>query len=205
LLFILSRLRNNNKHRGAIAMANPHNRFWDDERVKQLKQLHAEGLSCSLIAAKLGCGLSRNSIVGKLHRIGLRSVKPIVTKEKPAPRAHRRRPFHPVVIPFLPGERTMEQAQPSSPLNDADIPLARRRTLMELRHRDCRWSCGDPGASDFFFCGAPAVDGFPYCRDHCERAYDQPSRMSSGGPRGLPIRSEDRGRRRCADTTAGVR
>jgi GcrA cell cycle regulator len=174
-------------------MTNPPNRVWNDERVEQLKRLHAEGLSCSRIAAELGCGLSRNSIVGKLHRIGLRSIKSIVTirEEKPAPHAHRRRPFRSVALPFSPGKRTMEQAQPSSPLNDANIPLTQRRTLVELRHRDCRWSFGDPGASDFFFCAAPAVDSFPYCRDHCERAYS------------FPLRSEDKERRRCADTVAG--
>ena len=36
-------------------MANLHNRIWTEERVEQLKRLHAEGLSCSLIAAELGC------------------------------------------------------------------------------------------------------------------------------------------------------
>jgi GcrA cell cycle regulator len=156
-------------------MARPHSRVWNDERVEQLKRLHAEGLSCSLIATKLGCGLSRNSIIGKLHRIGLRSSKPVVSKERPTPRDCDR-PLHPVAILHPPVECTVEEAHPSSPLNDAQVPLNQRRTLVDLGQHDCRWSCGDPDALDFFFCGAPTVDGLPYCRAHCERAYSQPPR-----------------------------
>ena len=156
-------------------MTSPHSRVWNDERVEQLKRLHAEGLSCSRIAVELGCGLSRNSIVGKLHRIGLRGIKPVVTKEKPTPRAPRRANLRAMDALFWSGARTIKQAQPSA-LNDAEIPVTQRRTLVDLGHQDCRWSCGDPEASDFFFCGAPTVKGFPYCRDHCERAY-RPSRM----------------------------
>jgi GcrA cell cycle regulator len=156
-------------------MAAPHSRVWNDERVEQLKRLHAEGLPCSLIAAKLGCGLSRNSIIGKLRRIGLRSIKPVVTEERPASR-DRRRSLHPAANLFPPGDTTVERALPSSALNDAQVPLNQRRTLVELGQRDCRWSFDDPGAPDFFFCGAPTVDGLPYCRAHCERAYSQPPR-----------------------------
>jgi GcrA cell cycle regulator len=135
-------------------MANSHNRVWSGERVERLKQLHAEGVSCSIIAAQLGCGLSRNSIIGKLHRIGL---KPVVAEETLAPRG-RRRPLRP------------------------EIPLTQRRTLLELGQHDCRWPFGNPESSEFFCCGAPAVAGLPYCRAHCERAY-QPSRMASASPR----------------------
>jgi GcrA cell cycle regulator len=166
-------------------MTDLHSSVWNDERIEQLKRLHAEGLSCSRIATELGCGLSRNSIVGKLHRIGLRSIKPAVTKENSTPRAARRNSAS-IDALFSARAPTIEHVQPAPPLNDAEIPLTQRRTLVELGHHDCRWSCGDPDASDFFFCGAPAVDGFPYCRDHCERAY-QPSRLASGPPRRGPL------------------
>src|SRR5262249_20221234 len=158
-------------------MASPHSRVWNDDRIEQLKRLHAEGLSCSLIAAELGGGLSRNSVIGKLRRIGIRRIKPVVTNERPTPRS-RRKPLRPIAGLFPPKECAMEQMQPSSPLNDAEIPLTQRRTLVELGARDCRWSCGNPDASDFFFCGAPTVDDLPYCRDHCERAYRQPLRRT---------------------------
>ena len=45
---------------------------WTDERVELLKKLWAEGLSASQIAAQLG-GVSRNAVIGKVHRLKLSS------------------------------------------------------------------------------------------------------------------------------------
>ena len=43
---------------------------WTDERVETLKKLWTEGLSASQIAQKLG-GVTRNAVIGKVHRLGL--------------------------------------------------------------------------------------------------------------------------------------
>ena len=43
---------------------------WTDERVEQLKKLWADGLSASQIASKLG-EVTRNAVIGKVHRLGL--------------------------------------------------------------------------------------------------------------------------------------
>lgn len=43
---------------------------WTDERVDTLKRLWTEGLSASQIAKQLG-GVSRNAVIGKVHRLGL--------------------------------------------------------------------------------------------------------------------------------------
>ena len=43
---------------------------WTDERVEQLKQMWMDGLSASQIAARLG-GVTRNAVIGKVHRLGL--------------------------------------------------------------------------------------------------------------------------------------
>lgn len=45
---------------------------WTDERVEMLKQLWTEGLSASQIADRLG-GVSRNAVIGKVHRLKLES------------------------------------------------------------------------------------------------------------------------------------
>ena len=70
---------------------------WTDERVDKLKELWAEGMSASQIAKVMG-GVTRNAVIGKVHRLGLsnrggpgaeegaRSVEPIaVAKPAPAP------------------------------------------------------------------------------------------------------------------------
>ncbi|TIU59038.1 MAG: GcrA cell cycle regulator, partial [Mesorhizobium sp.] len=43
---------------------------WTDERVELLRKLWSEGLSASQIAAQLG-GVSRNAVIGKVHRLKL--------------------------------------------------------------------------------------------------------------------------------------
>lgn len=43
---------------------------WTDERVEVLKKLWSDGLSASQIAAQLG-GVSRNAVIGKVHRLKL--------------------------------------------------------------------------------------------------------------------------------------
>ena len=43
---------------------------WTDERVELLKKLWADGLSASQIATKLG-EVTRNAVIGKVHRLGL--------------------------------------------------------------------------------------------------------------------------------------
>ena len=45
--------------------------MWTDERVEQLKQFWDEGLSCSRIAERMNCGLSRNAVIGKATRLKL--------------------------------------------------------------------------------------------------------------------------------------
>ena len=43
---------------------------WSHNRVEQLKKLCEAGLSASQIAAELG-NVSRNAVIGKVHRLGL--------------------------------------------------------------------------------------------------------------------------------------
>src|SRR5258706_5925282 len=65
---------------GATRMA------WTDERVEQLKKLWSEGLSASQIAGRLG-GVTRNAVIGKVHRLGL-SGRATTSRMK----SHRSRP-----------------------------------------------------------------------------------------------------------------
>ena len=44
---------------------------WTEDRVETLKKLWADGLSASQIAGKLGMGVTRNAVIGKVHRLGL--------------------------------------------------------------------------------------------------------------------------------------
>ena len=54
-------------------------------------------------------------------------------------------------------------------LDPAEIPASQRRTIYTLAEADCRWPYGDPGTSDFFFCGSPQADGVDFCGPYCAK------------------------------------
>src|SRR5687767_2748587 len=60
---------------------------WTDERIDRLKDLWSQGMTASQIADELG-GVSRNAVIGKAHRLGLKArPSPVKANEpKPAPK-----------------------------------------------------------------------------------------------------------------------
>ncbi|MCJ2189240.1 GcrA family cell cycle regulator, partial [Novosphingobium beihaiensis] len=70
--------------------------------------------------------------------------------------------------------------------------IADKTSLLDLNDRICRWPMGHPGEPDFHFCGEKVNPGFPYCVEHCGRAYQAqlprgarrpPPPLPFGGPR----------------------
>ena len=51
------------------------------------------------------------------------------------------------------------------------IPIGQRCTLLELNEGKCRWPIGDPGSTEFFFCGGKPLESLPYCGYHSRLAY----------------------------------
>jgi GcrA cell cycle regulator len=51
------------------------------------------------------------------------------------------------------------------------IPIGQRRNILELTEQTCHWPIGDPGSTDFFFCGGNTISGLPYCAYHSRVAY----------------------------------
>jgi GcrA cell cycle regulator len=149
---------------------------WTDERVELLKKLWSDGLSASQIAAELG-GITRNAVIGKVHRLGLsgRAKSPSST----APRQRKAR-AHPHIMrvarPAMRGNTALAQAfdyeiEVEPELVDNIIPMGQRRNILELTEETCRWPIGDPGSAEFFFCGGQTATGLPYCGHHSRIAY----------------------------------
>jgi len=147
---------------------------WTDERVELLKKLWTDGLSASQIAGELG-GITRNAVIGKVHRLGLsgRAKSP----SSAAPRPRKARPAaHMVRVsrPSVRGNTALAydyEAEAEPELADAVIPMEQRRTLVQLTEATCRWPVGDPGSPDFYFCGGPSREDGPYCVHHSRIAY----------------------------------
>jgi len=87
-------------------------------------------------------------------------------------------------IPPAPPRRLVP-ARPSAEISE-------KTSLLDLNDRICRWPMGHPGEPDFHFCGEKVNPGFPYCVEHCGRAYQAqlprghrrpPPPMPFGGPR----------------------
>jgi len=63
------------------------------------------------------------------------------------------------------------EAEAAPELIENIIPIGQRRTILELTEQTCRWPIGDPGSSEFFFCGGNTIAGLPYCAYHSRVAY----------------------------------
>jgi GcrA cell cycle regulator len=158
---------------------------WNDERVELLKKLWAEGLSASQIAGRLG-GVTRNAVIGKVHRLGLsgRATTSRMKSHRPRARAAtaRRLAAKPAAGGRFgqtgnPAVRALYQpeAEPFTPTaEELVIPLKERRTIQTLTECSCRWPIGDPQMADFHFCGKQKVTGLPYCEFHARRAFQPP-------------------------------
>lgn len=163
---------------------------WTDERVEMLKKLWAEGLSASQIAAQLG-GVSRNAVIGKVHRLKLSSrgratASPARQKKAPAAgsggtRRHQRSTSRAAATSIgatalkVQFEEDAVAYQHARPAKDVVVPISRNLKLVQLNEHTCKWPNGDPLSEDFSFCGNEAGENGPYCTYHSRLAYQPAS------------------------------
>lgn len=112
---------------------------WTDDKIKKLKKMWQADKPTAEIAKILG--MSKNSIIGKVHRLNL--------KTRPSPIKQETK------------KKVVVQPKKS----------AGKVHLIDLKINTCRWPIGDPHDEDFCFCGEQTVMGKPYCLKHCQEAY----------------------------------
>ena len=159
---------------------------WTDERVELLGKLWGEGLSASQIAALLGGGVTRNAVIGKVHRLGLSGRTKAGQPAAPRP-AKPRAAAAPGPAPAPRPRPTLQTAEPVASLpmravaappptaEEVNIPVSERVSILDLRETMCRWPLGDPQSPEFGFCGGRTATGLPYCAVHCRVAYQPAS------------------------------
>ena len=170
---------------------------WTDERVELLKKMWTGGQSASQIAKELG-GVTRNAVIGKVHRLGLSNRTTTGTSSKtaksngkpkapskPASQPASSTDLNPINKPIIPMRKpiiTAGQPLPPQPSANEISPEAlasvreiekksKKITLMELTERTCKWPVGDPATVDFWFCGLSVQQGKPYCEAHVGVAF----------------------------------
>jgi len=146
---------------------------WTAERVEQLRHCVVTGLTCSEIAAEIG--VSRNAVIGKIHRLGLSSGRPAgAPAQGYPPRASRPRVPTQRRLLRLAYAATADGGEPI--VLGAAVNSAHPCSLAELAEHKCRWPIGDPTTATFAFCGNDAIAGFAYCTGHARMAYRTPER-----------------------------
>lgn len=153
------------------------NSTWTPERTEKLTALSKEGLSAAEIARRLGGGVSRNSVLGKQHRLGLlnrpRPSAP-TTRRNPTLNGHSSASTKAAQKARLKvfGNGMVQEEGEARPARDPvrvikDPPgLA---TCLTLGPHMCKWPIGEPSDADFTFCGKRTER--TYCEVHHKRAY----------------------------------
>jgi len=154
---------------------------WTDDRVDLLKKYWAEGLSASQIAQRLG-EVTRNAVIGKVHRLGLSGRATTTRMKSVRPRrrmAGARRAKLSQRGGFGSGGIKSRYNPDGHPKNTAGyqdyeelvIPVEERRYIATLTESSCRWPIGDPQHKDFHFCSGDHMPGSPYCEFHSTIAF----------------------------------
>jgi GcrA cell cycle regulator len=148
---------------------------WTPERVEQLRSCVVTGLTCSQIAAQIG--VSRNAVIGKIHRLGLSPGRPPggAARSCPPRARHPRAASHRRVLRLMWSE--------GAPVAETGMPTAVESvqpcSLLDLANGTCRWPVSEPagrGSADFAFCGNATIEGVSYCAGHARMAYRAPVR-----------------------------
>ena len=136
--------------------------IWTEERIAVLRRLRAEGLSAGQIASQMD-GVSRNAVIGKLHRMN--------RPEEGGPATGRPGKAKPAATP----QPAAIDGQGPAPARSAALAVLAEEpglaTFSTLEAHMCRWPIGDPMADDFSFCGQALALGRPYCAQHARAAY----------------------------------
>ena len=130
---------------------------WTEERVAKLKELWGRGKTASQIAEIIG-GISRNSVIGKAHRLNLSAKIKTRTatsnqkfenslQDNNKIKRGRRSKFKSLII-----EKDFEPENP--------------KQLEELDENSCKWPIGHPDEKSFYFCGRSSLKDFSYCKLH---------------------------------------
>lgn len=171
---------------------------WTDERVDRAKQMFRDGYSAQQIANDLG-GISRNAVIGKLHRAGVKAKYEQARPTKHFTRPNRTKPARVPHSQQLSKTQTLAdnslkmrmrggpvQLVPAEPRRkpSPNEPVSKRLSLVELTEHTCKFPIGDPGHDDFHFCGCEKELAESYCEFHMVVAYQvRPLRQRT---RGIP-------------------
>lgn len=139
--------------------------YWTPEREALLARRWKEGISGSQIAKELG-GVTRNAVIGKVHRMGLSGrVTPSHPIKKKKTRGQRAAIGK---VPKTVKPRYSREVKATQREKAETAPEPKRIALEDLKPGQCKWSVTD--GEPHLFCGHDVNPGSNYCAHHTERA-----------------------------------
>jgi hypothetical protein len=169
---------------------------WTEDMLRTMLTLRDARHSASEIARELPGRMSRNAVIGKVHRMGLKLISDSETRtRKSQGLPSRAKPARQRMAESRARKRMQDGLPPSAPVQTAprlDATDMRLLTLEDLNMggaRHCRWIEGDPRESHFY-CGNDAKAGSSYCPAHHAVVWVKGSkpdtRMGRGSKNGRP-------------------
>lgn len=154
-------------------------RTWNDERDAELRRLWAWGWTSGKIAQRFG--VSRNSVIGRVHRLKLaKRVNPCgkgrplsMTPDAVRMRAERKKAKMGREEACAARKARRKAARPSPPPKAPPEPKPVREPSRRLSSdvRTCQWT--DSNHAPWVFCGKPAAYGSSWCAEHYHRVFQQ--------------------------------
>lgn len=141
---------------------------WTEQMVNQLKDMWMDGLTTNEIAKNLG--MSKNSVVGKVHRLNLSARPSPIKKKSETPVLEEK------TEKSLPLKQTKKIVINPISISEKSVGSNACLKLTELDNHTCRWPIGDPRDDDFCFCGKKVRSGQTYCEEHAAIAFVKPGK-----------------------------
>lgn len=170
-----------------------HNKKWTDEMIDWLRELAALGIGETVIARRFSeryapLVFTRCAMIGARHRHNIPIAKyiPKTAKFKRGEsdgrsivtriRQQVKRTQGIVQAAVAASASHVKLAEPPTPVDDLNIPLTQRCTLLELNDDKCHWPVGS--GADLFFCGGKTAHRSKYCGHHACVATAGPQRWN---------------------------
>ncbi len=151
---------------------------WTDERTAKLRRDWAAGYTAEEIKGRIP-GTTRNSVMGKINRLGLHNRRQGVSGNEIRPRITKASPRRKRKQRFKERKPTqLEIAEHMACTEATNLPPDQSPcavSFVDLAFHHCHWPI-EPDVGPMMYCGADKMDGGPYCPRHHRIGYQKPER-----------------------------
>ena len=163
---------------------------WTPKALATLARMLRAGNSSSQIAKAMN-NVTRNAVLGKIHRLRKAGVHLPTKSTQGSPKARPKAPLKAAAEPkarlpkrqhaigsFGAGRRPATEVLPrpvaTTPHDAIDPQTPGLLRMMDLQRHHCRWPLNNAAGGEYYFCGDPKAPGRPYCSAHAAAAYCKP-------------------------------